>query len=1011
MAIVHICIVWLVVSGLVYLLVRPSSNNTTTTTLPTDGLALVSNANAYLALRGGSSSTTEFRWESQGASSLTLSRNTQRLLDWTFFDSVRAFAFDQKFTITSSWIQLNATSDVVLGMAPAPNGTLSSALLIKSQDVVAGSGGDLLLSAGNPGGDLILSAGVSSSAISQGRVQTFGHEIEWYTQGSSVLSMSLSSTSLRIRTPVVLEMPLLSSSDLSAQSITAQFLSVASITIEKANITTIASNILSTDNLQLTSHGSCAYPQSLTVIQNDCVTPGNSPVNMIIVYNMDVTSRMFGSTPLKHGTSCLFLFQDSVWYPSCVPSIETKETQIVSRTVLDVQYKGSCANVLPYTEIGADCLLPSATLLSNGSFVLIFNNDTKNGHAFADNIWVKPLQSCMAVFANNQWRSECIKQCSYKEKKIFESDLPIQDFDISDDGSTIYVLNKGGGLFRSTDAGESWTKLRRQNGSPGMAMNCSAISAGGRVQLLGMQGPAPAYLFVSHDYGETFRKILSPVAETWVVASMSLDGNVMLAGQANGLMYISYDSGMSWVPQTQLGAKQWNDGKVVGNGTFMIVCAPNDYLYITRDYGTIWTPLTAFGIQLWTSARLSDSGTIVTIVRTQATVYVSHDFGATFQTPFVAFATNTSGWNNVDMSSNGQVILLSSAVVIGRQGKIVRSLDGGLTWVTLSTTSSNFFTKIVVSPSGQRMMIICLPCQVPLNISTDKGDTWNGFPFVTTSIVSACMMDSGYILLSSSGTIISTFIETIQDDTRKLFASSNNYLEASLSDVNGTLVPSGVWISSAVSRTLAVVVLLSLQSIALSTNYGKQWSIVSVPGSGICENVFVSSDGLVITIRRSDGVLYSTYDNGITWTPIIPSISGSWGVVQSTTTNTTWCSLDGTCFVSSGVSASNLSFNKTLTEIHISPSNLWIAAISGLTPNQILLASTTSFLSRFTFDSGRKVDSFIILDSTIICLKSEQSMYIALNTCSCWTANATSSSNLKSKCSTIAGTGHDSLTG
>lgn len=125
------------------------------------------------------------------------------------------------------------------------------------------------------------------------------------------------------------------------------------------------------------------------------------------------------------------------------------------------------------------------------------------------------------------------------------------------DRGVVYAGTQGGGLFRSTDFGQTWQPA----GLKGAVVKAVAASPH-RPGLL-YAGVRPAYIHISHDYGATWRELegfrdipnrrfwFSPAESPWqaYVQAISLsptEADVILAGIEFGATVRSADGGETW---------------------------------------------------------------------------------------------------------------------------------------------------------------------------------------------------------------------------------------------------------------------------------------------------------------------------------------------------------------------------------------------------------------------------------------------------------------------------------
>jgi len=129
----------------------------------------------------------------------------------------------------------------------------------------------------------------------------------------------------------------------------------------------------------------------------------------------------------------------------------------------------------------------------------------------------------------------------------FLSPPPVTDFAFDPAAPlTVYAALQQSGVFKSTDAGESWSGTNR------------GLSAGGFVNRVAVDRFSPAVVyaatpggvFKSEDGGVSWRPTNSGLAFPFVVSLLADDGrpSTVLAGTLGGGVYETTDAGSSWFP-------------------------------------------------------------------------------------------------------------------------------------------------------------------------------------------------------------------------------------------------------------------------------------------------------------------------------------------------------------------------------------------------------------------------------------------------------------------------------
>jgi hypothetical protein len=105
-----------------------------------------------------------------------------------------------------------------------------------------------------------------------------------------------------------------------------------------------------------------------------------------------------------------------------------------------------------------------------------------------------------------------------------------------------------GNIFRSLDAGSTWTEIGRFNTNQWSGIACSADGA----KLVALDA-AELSIYTSQDIGAAWKKCDTHALEFWRSVASSADGSTLVAASAAsdlGLL-LSYDSGVTWLPTRQ----------------------------------------------------------------------------------------------------------------------------------------------------------------------------------------------------------------------------------------------------------------------------------------------------------------------------------------------------------------------------------------------------------------------------------------------------------------------------
>mgnify|MGYP001215204912 CR=1 FL=1 len=245
----------------------------------------------------------------------------------------------------------------------------------------------------------------------------------------------------------------------------------------------------------------------------------------------------------------------------------------------------------------------------------------------------------------------------------------------SSDGQTLCAVVKGGGVWRSTDAGASWTEIATVG-----------------------------------------------TAEEWIAVACSDDGAVIVAAVEGGGLWKSEDSGTTWVDLgAAAGAKQWSAVDCSSDGSFVVALVAGENPWITDAAGTL-TEDASIGVpQDWSGACVSADGTKLAACVRDGNLWI-HDVAASTWTEDVSVGVSKQ-WSSIACARSD----FSSLVAVVDGGHIWRSADAGATWTEISSSSSigsaRKWLDVCCSLDGSKIATIVDDGRVWL--SYDSGSTWS----------------------------------------------------------------------------------------------------------------------------------------------------------------------------------------------------------------------------------------------------------------------------------------------
>ncbi len=264
--------------------------------------------------------------------------------------------------------------------------------------------------------------------------------------------------------------------------------------------------------------------------------------------------------------------------------------------------------------------------------------------------------------------------------------------------NTLFVGTESGGVFRSTDRGQSWQPC--QNGlSTGGALpsiNCLWLHPEFAATPVMLAGSAEGQIFRSVDSGQSWQ----PVAEGHAVLCFGGDDHHLYAGLHEAGLLTSTDGGQRWVTDTTLNARPLT--RLLGHGRQLFAYGPWEDVWRSADDARTWAKV----------ADLDD------------------------YRPLFTLAASVEG------------------LLLGTNEGLLRSEDGGQTWRVVLETEHGQVATILISPESGHCWVGT--SSGALLTSTDDGLTWQGvnapqpgLPLLEVARLPATVIDrhrSGHIL-------------------------------------------------------------------------------------------------------------------------------------------------------------------------------------------------------------------------------------------------------------------------
>lgn len=413
----------------------------------------------------------------------------------------------------------------------------------------------------------------------------------------------------------------------------------------------------------------------------------------------------------------------------------------------------------------------------------------------------------------------------------------------------IYAVSNGNGVYRSTDAGASWSLL---SGGPATASS-AAVSIDG--------------VFYAVNYGDVLWRHQggswsqrSPGDWIASVTADPLDAGRVVAGRGSGHLSVSGDHGETWTGwQWSMSSASADDIAWLANANGIDSKATAAHLFDPVTPDRVWL---ADGIGVWRAdatasptAWISHSDGIEQLVGRDVLVPPGSSYvftagmdrgvfrtardNSSYPSSYVKMdstATLIGGWALDCSKTNPQHIV---AIVNGQWGGDLSgySLDGGATWTPFPVQPASGTSGDVIAPSIDNVIAI-IGVDGNAYRSTDRGASWTRLPGVPGGL------HGGYVV------------------KKHVLAVDGGYDGATNRTLYLYAAGSGTWRSTDDGATWTQV--------STFRSPGDYWHVKlrSVPGRAGHLFLATGNQGYLQPNPHQDTSLYRSADGGATWTPV-----------------------------------------------------------------------------------------------------------------------------------------------
>ncbi len=394
--------------------------------------------------------------------------------------------------------------------------------------------------------------------------------------------------------------------------------------------------------------------------------------------------------------------------------------------------------------------------------------------------------------------------------------------------------------YRTTDGGDSWETFENPSG-------CSLL--GIHPDGYYFDGNYPCGLARSTDRGATWTMLTTPfdglTGDEGAKLTFDPSGTVYMS-MGNGGVAASTDLGDTWtVVSASLPVSSWTQLFSLPNGyVFVSLAGCGVYRMMGQGGGVdedYWVDLNGPGTETDIRVLAANSLGHLYIGTSRGTIWKTTDSGESWtQASALPYGGNVLG-----MSINSQDHVFVSVYGAG----VFRSTDGGSSWEVKNTGLTNLNVRMsLVDKEGN----VWVASEGGMFMSADNGDTW-------TNRLSGLY---GGVLMDSTGTVVTyntsqTFRSNNGGLTWEIIPDPPNPLGLKLSAVH----PDGSYYLGGPGKCY----------LARSTDRGATWTVLDHPFYGA-----VATEGPAVVFNRAGHVFFSfgyqgvarSTDNGLSWTDV-----------------------------------------------------------------------------------------------------------------------------------------------
>jgi hypothetical protein len=362
-----------------------------------------------------------------------------------------------------------------------------------------------------------------------------------------------------------------------------------------------------------------------------------------------------------------------------------------------------------------------------------------------------------------------------------------RSMDVSSDGSIIVIAEAGGYVWRSTNFGNTWSKMPSIGN---LAITWEAVSVSGTGQRIILFNGQDRY--ISSNTGASFTKIIDPNIGSVGSMSASDDGSVNLVVDQNN--FSPCDSGVnnsknsgttfsqinSYLPSSCGSGYSVQGVGVSGDGGTLVASSSGKTL-VSQNGSASWNQSTLpAGVTGGGRLAISSDGSRIALMRYYNAPLTSDDFGATFKERKTFAAATSSYWLSIASNWSGERLYMAGDT--GLYTSVINELFITSNYGTVTLLLDTCLSDTSTATSVQAASVILLTDTASATLNSETS-TWVYFSETDTALWGATYK---YGSTQNPSTCYYSDMTGTVSLTRGRFMASTNSLVLSETNTNTT---------------------------------------------------------------------------------------------------------------------------------------------------------------------------------------------------------------------------------